>query len=97
MSTSQATCEAMWLGTFLTKLDFKQEGATILLIDSQRSISLIKNPIHHNWLKHINIRHHYVRELVHASEITFEYCSTNEMSANMLMKGIPRRKRHECM
>jgi hypothetical protein len=65
MSTSQATCEAMWLRTFFTKLDFKHEEATIILIDSKGSISFIKNPIHHNWLKHFNIRHHYVRELVH--------------------------------
>jgi hypothetical protein len=47
MSTSQATCEAMWLRTFLTELDFKQEEATIILIDNQRNMSFIKNPIHH--------------------------------------------------
>jgi len=55
----------MWLRTFFIRFDFKHEEATAILIDSQGSISLIKNPIHHNWLKHINIRHHYVRELVH--------------------------------
>jgi hypothetical protein len=55
MSTSQATCETMWLRTFHIELDFKQDEVTIMLIDNQGSIFLTKNPIHHNWLKHINI------------------------------------------
>jgi hypothetical protein len=65
-----------------------------ILTDNQGNISLIKNPVHHNRLKHIDICHHYVS----TCEVRFEYCSTNEISANLLTKGNPRSKHHhECM
>jgi hypothetical protein len=77
----------MWLKTFLVELDFKQEEATIVFINNQKNISLVKNSIYHE-LKHIDIGHHYVRELVQVIEIMLKYCNTNEMSIDLWTKGI---------
>ncbi len=52
----------------------------------------MKNLVHQSRLKHIDIRHQYVRELVSTSEVTFEYSSTNEINVDLLTKGIPRSK-----
>lgn len=78
----------MWLKTFLVELDFKQEEATVVLINNQKNMSLVKNWIYHNESKHIDIGHHYVRELVQVIEITLKYCNTNEMNIDLWMKGI---------
>lgn len=77
----------MWLKTFLVELDFKQEEATIVFINNQKNISLVKNSIYHE-SKHIDIGHHYVRELVQVIEIMLKYCNTNEMSIDLWTKGI---------
>jgi hypothetical protein len=78
----------MWLKTFLVELDFKQEETTIVLINNQKNMSLVKNPMYHNKSKHIHIGHHYVRELVQVTEITQKYCNTNEMNIDLWTKGI---------
>jgi c-di-AMP phosphodiesterase-like protein len=78
----------MWLKTFLVELDFKQEESTVVLINNQKNISLVKNSLYHNESKHIDIGHHYVRELVQVTEIMLKYCNTYEMSIGLCMKGI---------
>jgi hypothetical protein len=78
----------MWLKTFLVELDFKQEETTIVLINNEKNMSLVKNPMYRNKSKHIDIGHHYVRELVQVTEIMLKYCNTDEMSIDLWMKGI---------
>jgi hypothetical protein len=52
MAVSYTIREAMWLRKLLEELGFPQKDAKIIFNDSQRSLTLIKNPIHH---KRINI------------------------------------------
>jgi hypothetical protein len=49
----------------------------------------MKNPIHHKRTKHIDIQHHYVREMVAANEVAFEYRPTSDMAADALTKPVP--------
>jgi hypothetical protein len=55
-------------------------------------LSLIKNLIHHSRTKHIYIQHHYVREMVSARAIRFEYVPTAKMVVDMLTKVVPTKK-----
>jgi hypothetical protein len=59
---------------------------TIIFLDNQRCLSLIKNVIHHSRTKHKDIQHHYVREMVSARTTKFEYVPTTKMAADMLIK-----------
>lgn len=61
--------EAMWLIKLLEELGFPQKDATIIFSDSQGSLTLIKNLIHHKRIKHINIQHHFVKEMTNAKKI----------------------------
>jgi hypothetical protein len=54
---------------------------------------LTKNPTQHARTKHIDVQHHFVRKWVENGEVTFEYCSTKEMVADVLTKALPN-KRH---
>jgi hypothetical protein len=64
MAASLATNEAIWIRRFLKEFGFAQLVVIVILIDNQGNITLIKNPIHHNRTKHIDICHHYVKEMV---------------------------------
>jgi hypothetical protein len=45
---------------------------------------MTKNPTQHARTKHIDVQHHFVRKRVENSEVTFEYCSTEEMVVDVL-------------
>jgi hypothetical protein len=73
--------------TFLVNW-FSNKRKTFIFSDNQGCLSFIKNLIHHSRSKHIYIQHHYVREMVYARTIKFEYVPIVKMVANMLTKVV---------
>ncbi len=55
MAPIQAMKDAIWLRRFLGEVGYKQEKPILIFIDSQRSLTLLKNLVHHSHTKHINI------------------------------------------
>jgi hypothetical protein len=94
MASARAAREAMWCRTMLRELGLHSLVAapTAIYSDSQGSIALSKNPEHHARSKHIDIRHHYIREQVAAGTIELRYVSTDDMAADILTKALSRDK-----
>src|ERR1700731_553169 len=90
MASANATKEAIWLRMLLTDLGFALSAATVLHADNQGCIALVKNPIAHSCTKHFDICHHFVREWVSGGEVSFRYCPTTQMVADILTKALPR-------
>jgi hypothetical protein len=90
MAASNATKEAIWLRVLLEDLGFPQTKATTIHADNQGCIALSRNPVAHSRAKHINIRHHFIRERVANSEIDFHFCTTKDMLADIFTKQLPR-------
>lgn len=89
MAAANATKEAIWLRVLLEDLGFKQVLATIIHGDNQGCIALSHNPVAHSRAKHIDIRHHFLRERIVTSEIDLRYCSTKDMLADIFTKQLP--------
>ncbi|GJZ48332.1 copia protein [Tanacetum coccineum] len=51
-----------------------------------------KNPILHGRTKHMEIKHHYIRELIAKGEARLESCRTDEQVADLLTKALPQVK-----
>ena len=45
--------------------------------DSTNAINLSKNPIQHSRTKHIDIRHHFLRDHIQNDDISLEFIDTN--------------------
>ena len=88
MAAAAAAQEAIWIRTILNELGFKQHGPTIIFEDNQGCIKLTENGVSHGRTKHIDIRHHYVREQVARNSIKFKYLQTDKMVADMLTKPL---------
>jgi len=90
IASANATKEAVWLRTLLRELDLPQKKTTIIHADNQGSIALAHNPVSHSRAKHIDIRHHFIRERVERGEVSLDYVSTKEMIADIFTKALPR-------
>ena len=90
MAASNATKEAIWLRVLLEDLGYPQPNATVIRVDNQGCIALARNPVAHSRAKHIDIRHHFLRERVEMKEVDLRYCSTKNMLADIFTKPLPR-------
>jgi ATP sulfurylase len=73
----------------------KEKKAMVIRCDDQGAMSLSKNLMRHTRTKHINVQHHFVRERVENGEIIFEYCSIEDMVANVLTKALPEEQQNK--
>ena len=58
--------------------------------DNTSAISISKDPVHHSRVKHIHIRHHFLRENVESGIISMEHCRTEEQVADISTKALDR-------
>nr|XP_027097546.1 uncharacterized protein LOC113717094 [Coffea arabica] len=86
-ATSSAT-QALWLRRILRFLQHKQDGPAKIFCNSMSAIEFTKNPVFHGRSKHIDIKYHFIRELVQEQEIVIDYCRSEDQVANILTKPL---------
>ena len=64
----------------------------IIHCDNQSSIKFSVNPVFHDRSKHIEIRYHYVRDMVDRNSIKLEYICTINQTVDILTKHLSRVK-----
>ena len=90
MSSTLATTEAIWLRTLLADLGYPQNSPTILHEDNQGSIALARNPSSNARAKHIDVKHHILREHVANGTIDPHYVNTKDNVAEIFTKPLAR-------
>jgi transposase InsO family protein len=89
VAQTHAAKEAIWLRRLITELYGPIETPTTLFSDSKSAIALASDGHYHARTKHIDIRYHFIRYIVDAGTIKLVYCSTNDMTADVLTKALP--------
>ena len=64
-----------------------QEHLTIYC-DNTSTINIFKKPIQHSRTKHIEIRHHFIREPVEDGTLTPEFIHTDDQKADLFTKPL---------
>lgn len=93
MAFSDACKEALFIRSFLCDL-LSQKCKILLLNDNQSAQKLTTNNMFHGRTKHIDVRHHFIRDTIKNNLITVNYLPTDEMIADVLTKPLLREK-HE--
>lgn len=84
-----ATQELLWLRNLL---EFDQHSPTVLLEDNKAAIEVSRNPKFHCRLKHMDVRHHFLRDAVEAETLLLKYCETDDQIADIMTKGLSKEK-----
>lgn len=91
MALSTASQECVWLkNVYSFAKGIKDIPPVILHADNQGSIKMAKNDASGKRNKHIDIRYHLIRDLLHNRQLTVEYCPTDKMLADGLTKPLQR-------
>ncbi|XP_069149993.1 secreted RxLR effector protein 161-like [Solanum lycopersicum] len=79
--------QLLWIRQHLE--DFGIHIKTIpLMCDNTSAVSMGKNPVHHKRRKHIDVRHHFLRDHVEKGNIVLTYCPTEEQIADIFTKAL---------
>ena len=87
-SNAQWRYPAMYLRRLLEEVGVKLKQPTVVWNDNQGAQKLARNNVFHCRTKHIDIRHHFIREILQNAYIKIDYMPSNEMMADVLTKGL---------
>lgn len=88
MALCLATCEVMWIANLLRSIGRKVEEPITVFEDNQPCIALTAEPRKQKRLKHVDIQHLFVRELVVKGKLRLKYVSTEQQIADIMTKGL---------
>ena len=79
--------QLLWLKQMLIDYGFDL-GVLTIFCDNTSAINISKNPVQHSRTKHIDIRHHFIRELVENKSLQLEYVDTEKQLADIFTKAL---------
>ena len=87
MALSDCSRQAVWIQALLSELGYKIPIVPICG-DNQGSIFIGSNPVQERCLKHIDIRYHYVQQLIEEKKIELFFVEGAENPADLFTKNL---------
>ncbi|MCO5614198.1 hypothetical protein L7F22_068478 [Adiantum nelumboides] len=87
VAASESCKEAIWLTRLVRDLGIVGEIA-VLHCDSQSAIQLARNPVIHAKTKHVDIRYHFIRDVLEDKPLQLVKVHTDDNRADLLTKSL---------
>ena len=88
IALGEAAREAIYLRMLLKDLGQEQTEPTVIYEDNAAAEKLCKNNVLHSRTKHIDIRHHFIREIVQQGKIEIKHLASTDMLADIMTKAL---------
>jgi len=85
---THATKECIWLRRLTGDILLPLPESTTLHCDNQAALKLAQDDNYHMQTKHIDIRYHFIRDVVKRGYIKLQYCPTDDMMVDILTKAL---------
>ncbi|GJU76634.1 hypothetical protein Tco_1273704 [Tanacetum coccineum] len=89
--TRRGTAQILWMRSQLIDYDFTFNKIP-LYCDNRSAIALCCNNVQHSRSKHIDIRHHFIREQVEKGVVELLFMTTDYQIADIFTKALPRKR-----
>jgi hypothetical protein len=86
--------QMVWIQSWLGEANIKYDLPGVIKGDNRGAIALRKNTRDHGKVKNIDIRHHYIRELLPSGSIAMEQVTSADNLADLFTKPFPRDHHH---
>ena len=98
MALSEAASEeTIYPCSFLQELDLCDLTDVVVFNDNLGPKKLADNPMCHSKSKYIDLRHHFIRDALHSGQLRIEQISTEDMTADIMTKVLPRPTHIKCL
>jgi hypothetical protein len=87
LSLSNCVTDGLWISTLMSELGLKEEILNVYL-DNQGAIAIAKNLEGLGRAKHIDIKHHFIKDLVEKGLLSLEYVASEHQMADFLTKAV---------
>jgi hypothetical protein len=94
VAMSRCAQQMTWMHSWLDEVEIEHSSPGIIRGDNRGAIALSKNSRDHGKVKHIDIRHHYIRDLLKSNAILIEQVSSTDNLADLFTKPLPRDQHH---
>jgi hypothetical protein len=90
IAAAGAACEGVWLARLLAELVGGKILAPKIKVDNKSALALMKNPVHHDRSKHIDVKFNFIRECCDRGLIDVEFIGTELQLSDILTKALGR-------
>ena len=96
VAMSRCAQQMIWMHSWLDEVEIPHLLPGIIKGDNHGAIALMKNTKDHRKIKHIDIHHHYICELLEAGKIIMEQVPSANNLADIFTKPLPH-NHHHCL
>ena len=96
IALTEAVKESLWLRGLAGELRLQDEKITVFC-DSQSAIHLTRHQAHHERTKHVDIRYHFIRDILDKEQAEVLKVETEDNPADMITKVLPGNKFEYCL
>ena len=87
IAAASCCAQLLWLKQQLKDFGISM-GSIEIRCDNTSAINISKNPVHHSRTKHIDVRHHFLRDNVEKKNIELTHCRTEDQIADIFTKAL---------
>ncbi|KAL2347419.1 hypothetical protein Fmac_001419 [Flemingia macrophylla] len=91
IAAGSCCAQSIWLKQRLQDFGLKLKKIP-LMCDNTSAIKITKNPIMHSRTKHIEIRHHFIRDHVEKGDCEVEFVKSEDQLADIFTKPLPKER-----
>ena len=91
ISAGSCCSQLLWMKKLLSDYGISQD-TMVVYCDNSSTINISKNSVQYSKTKHINIRYHFIRDLVERKIVVLEYIPTERQNADIFTKPLDKSK-----
>ena len=97
VAMSRCAQQMAWMHSWLNEVDIGHTLPGLIKGDNRGAIALTKNTRDHGKVKHIDIQHHYLCDLIKSGEMVIEHVSSADNLADLFTKPLARDHHHRLL